>query len=176
MRRVACGCWLFCLLGLAGCGASLQTLNGMAEEGSVHGDAPIVAHVRTSIAAPPERVWALLVDAAGWPKWADQIESVSVDGPLVSGRRFTWKSGGMKIHSQVQMFVAGRALSWTGGALTGKAVHVWRLEPNASGGTDVAEDESMEGLLMAQMYSSAKLAEADTAWLEALKKAAEQAP
>ena len=176
MRRVACGSWLFCLLGLAGCGDSLQTLNGMAEAGKVHEGAPIVAHVRTSIAAPPNKVWGLLVDAAGWPKWADQIDSVTVDGPLVSGRRFVWKSGGMTIHSQVQMFVAGKALSWTGGALTGKAVHVWRLEPNASGGTDVMEDESMEGLLMAQMYSSAKLVEADTAWLGALKKAAERAP
>ncbi|RXH58476.1 SRPBCC family protein [Granulicella sibirica] len=176
MRRVVYIGWLFGLLGLAGCGDSLQTLNGMAEAGRVHESAPIVAHVRISIAAPQERVWGFLVDAAGWPKWADQIDSITVDGPLVSGRRFTWKSGGMTIHSQVRMVVAGKALAWTGGALTGKAVHVWRLEANASGGTDVSEDESMEGLLMAQMYSSAKLIEADTAWLEALKKAAERVP
>ena len=164
---------LLCVLVLSGCGESVATLNKLAASGSIHKGAPVIAHVQTYIAASPERVWELLIDAPSWSTWASQIESVNSSGPLTNGSSFTWNSGGTTIHSQVQVFEPERRLSWTGRALTATAVRVWELSPGPSGGTTVTVNESMDGPLMSLFYSAAKLAEAERAWLSALKQAAE---
>jgi hypothetical protein len=57
-----------------------------------------------------------------------------------------------------------------------KAVHVWELKPESGNQTLLTMKESMDGLLMAKLYSSQKLAEAGNEWLLALKRAAEQRP
>jgi uncharacterized protein YndB with AHSA1/START domain len=120
---------LFSTLTVFGCGYSLTALNRLAASGSIHDNAPVTTHLQIQIAAPPAKVWALLVDAPSWPKWQKQIESVTAAGPLRSGTQFSWRTGGNKIHSQVQLFEPEHRLSWTGTALTAKAVHVWELEP-----------------------------------------------
>jgi len=128
------------------------------------------------ISAPPQKVWALLIDAPSWPIWYPQIEHVETPTSLAIGTRFTWKSGGATIHSEVHLFEPQHRLSWTGTAFPAKAVHVWELESTPSGGTIVTVDESMDGPLMKRLYPSDKLAKADTDWLAALKRAAEQKP
>jgi uncharacterized protein YndB with AHSA1/START domain len=164
---------LSCALVFAGCGDSLTQLNQLAAAGAIHETAPVTAHVQILIAAPPAKVWGLLVDAPSWPKWQTSLESVTAPGPLASGIRFTWKTGGTTIHSQVQLFDPERRLSWTGTAMTAKAVHVWELTPQGNAQTLVTVKESMDGPLMAKMFPSEKLAETDNAWLAALKLAAE---
>jgi uncharacterized protein YndB with AHSA1/START domain len=161
---------------IGGCGDSLTTLNRLAAVGSIHEDAPITTHLQIQIAAPPARVWALLIGAPAWPTWAKQIESVTAEGPLEKGTRFSWKSGGTDIHSQVQLFEPQRRLSWTGTAMTAKAVHVWELQPQPGEQTLLIMKESMDGPLMAKLYPSQKLSEAGSRWLAALKLAAEEKP
>ncbi len=121
-------------------------------------------------------MWALLIDAPSWPKWQKQIESVAAGGPLGSGVRFSWRTGSTNIRSQVQLFEPERRLGWTGTAWTTTAVHVWELKPESGNQTLLTMKESMDGPWMAQIYSSQKLTEADTEWLAALKRAAEQRP
>lgn len=162
------------MLTVDGCGDSLAALNRLAAVGSIQEDAPVTTHVQIQIAAPPTKVWALLIDAPSWPKWQKHIESVTAVGPLASGRSFSWRTGGTNIHSQVQLFEPERRLSWTGTALTAKAVHVWELKPESGNQTLLAMKESMDGTLMAEIYSSKKLTETDTEWLVALKRAAEE--
>lgn len=164
---------LFSMLAGAGCGDSLTMLNRLAAACTIHEDAPVTAHVQTQIAAPPATIWALLIEAPAWPKWNKQIESVTAPGPLRKGARFLWRTGGTKILSEVQLFEPERRLTSTGTALTAKAIHVWELRPESSGRTVVVVKESMDGPLMAQLFSSRKLAETDTEWLSALRKAAE---
>jgi uncharacterized protein YndB with AHSA1/START domain len=161
-------------LAAIGCGASLDALNRLAASGSIHEDAPVTMHLQVQIAAPVEKVWALLIDAPTWPQWNKQIERVAAPGPLGSGTRFAWTTGGANIHSQVQLCEPDHRLSWTGTALTAKAIHVWDLEPKPGNQTLVIMKESMDGPLMAQMYSSQELATAGSEWLAALKQAAEQ--
>ncbi|HLK33469.1 MAG TPA: SRPBCC family protein [Terriglobales bacterium] len=158
---------------LEGCGPSLDALNGMAASGSIDAKAPVTARLELQIAAPPSKVWALLVDAPSWPKWQKQIESVTAEGPLRSGMRFSWKTGGTSIHSQVQLFDPERRLAWTGTALTAKAIHVWQLKLEPGNRTLVTVEESMDGLLMAQIFPSNQLAESEKEWALALKRAAE---
>jgi uncharacterized protein YndB with AHSA1/START domain len=164
------------VLTIVGCGDSLTTLNRLSAVGSIHEDAPVTTHLQIKIAAPPEKVWALLIGAPSWPTWAKQIDSVTVEGPLENGTRFSWKTGGTDIHSQVQLFQPERRLSWTGTALTAKAVHVWELQPQPGNQTLLLMKESMDGPLMAKLYPSEKLTEAGNQWLLALKRAAEETP
>jgi uncharacterized protein YndB with AHSA1/START domain len=153
---------------------SLAGLNRLAAAGSIHEDAAVKTHLQMQIAAPPAKVWALLIDAPSWPKWQKNIESVSVKEPLAEGTQFSWRTGGTDVHSQVQLFEPEHRVAWTGTAMMiAKAVHVWELQPTADGQTLVTMKESMDGPLMAQMYSSEKLSEAGRAWLAALKEAAE---
>jgi uncharacterized protein YndB with AHSA1/START domain len=161
-------------LAMSGCGDSLGKLNQLSASGSIHQDAPVTAHVSIQIAAPASRVWTLLTDAPSWPSWASQIDSVGSSGPLTNGKTFIWKSGGMTIHSQVHLFDPERRLSWTGTAMSAKAVHVWELTPEPNGATKVTVDESMDGFMMSALYSSEKLVESDKGWLLALKQAAEK--
>jgi uncharacterized protein YndB with AHSA1/START domain len=159
-----------------GCGDSLATLNRLAAAGSIHDDAPVTTHLQIQIAAPPAKVWALLIDAPSWPKWQKNIETVTATGPLTNGMTFSWRTGGASISSQVQLFEPERRLSWTGIAMTAKAAHVWELKPAPGNQTLLVMKESMDGPLMAQLYSSQKLTEAANEWLAALKRTAEQAP
>lgn len=149
-------------------------LRNLAAAGSIHEDAPVVVHLRIEIGAPPARVWAILIGTLAWPTWNKQIESVTTLCPLVGGARFTWKTGGTTIHSQVQLFEPQRRLAWTGTALTVQAIHVWELTPESGGHTLIAVKESMDGPWMSAIYPSQKLAAADNEWLAALKREAER--
>lgn len=71
--------------------------------------------VTFTVDAPPERVWTILADVQGWPRWTASMREVVIDGPLqvgavarirqprlpatawtvtevVPGRSFTWRS------------------------------------------------------------------------------------
>ena len=161
------------LLVSAGCGKSLSVLDQLAASGSIQEDAPIKTYLQIEIDARATKVWQLLTDAASWPKWQRDIESVKVAGPLAKGTRFSWRMGGTNIHSQVQLFEPEHRLGWTGTAMTAKAVHIWELRSESPGHTLVIMKESMNGPWMARIYPSEKLSQADRSWLEALKKAAE---
>lgn len=162
------------LLMTVSCGPSLASLNQLAAQGSIHESAPVVARVHIEIAAPPGKVWELLVAARAWPAWHNDIESVTAPGPLDRGTRFTWNTGGTTIHSQVQLCRPLQQLTWTGTVLTAKAIHVWELKPAAANNTLVLVKESMDGPAMSALFSSQKLAASDQAWLAALKQAAER--
>jgi len=166
------------LMVLGGCGPSMDRLDELARTGSIDQNAPVIARVQIEIDAQPAPVWALLVDATRWPQWDPEISKVSITQPpgagsLGPGARFTWGEGSTTVYSKVQLFEPERRLCWTGTALTAKAIHAWELTPAPGGHTLVAINESMDGPLMAKLYSSQQLAESAHAWLARLKKAAE---
>lgn len=158
---------------LLSCGRPLTELNTLAAGGSINANAPVTAQVMIQINANPGKVWALLADPNGWPKWNSQIESVSAPARLDKGVEFTWKTGGSPVHSRVQLFEPQRRLAWTGTVFTAKAIHVWELSEQPQNQTLVVVKESMDGPLMATLFPSRRLKEANNAWLAALKKAAE---
>jgi uncharacterized protein YndB with AHSA1/START domain len=51
----------------------------------------------TSIAtsAPPEALWRLFEDVAGWTGWNAGIERIALNGPFASGSTFDMKAPGM---------------------------------------------------------------------------------
>ena len=165
---------MYAALWQTGCGAPMSTLARLGSKGAINEQTPVHVHLQIEIAARPEKIWMLLTDAPGWPKWNSDVTKVVCQKVLSQGEQFDWTTGGSTIHSKVVLFEPQRRLAWTGQVYTIKAVHVWNLQPEPNGRTVVGISESMDGPLIASIYPSSKLTEADTAWLSSLKKAAEQ--
>ena len=120
-------------------------------------------HLQIDIAARPEKIWLLLIDAPGWSKWNQNVTKMVSQKVLSHGAQFDWNTGESTIHSKVVFFEPQRKLAWTGQVYTIKAVHVWNLQPEPNGRTLVSTSESMDGPLIASIDPSSKLIEADTA-------------
>lgn len=114
-------------------------------------NAPAVGSGEIRIGASPEVVWDVIADIEHWPGWNQDIASASLEGDLVEGTTFRWKSGRSTITSTLRVVDPPRRLGWTGRTLGITAIHDWRLEP-ADGGTLVRTDESWGGLL-ARLFS-----------------------
>lgn len=146
----------------------------LASKGQIDDKAAVQASTDILIAARDEKVWRLLSNIDGWPKWQSTISFARTTGPLKPGTEFTWTTGGTKIKSRLALVVPNTDLSWTGSARGAKAIHVWHLKAVEGGGTLVTTKESMSGFLLRMFYSSKDLAKSQKEWLEALKGAAEK--
>lgn len=109
-------------------------------------DAPAFASSEIEIRASPEIVWEVLTDFQGWPSWNGAVQSVKGGDSVAKGTVFKWKSGGSTIRSTVQEVERPRLITWTGGLLAIKAVHVWTITPR-NGRTVVRTEESFDGLV-----------------------------
>lgn len=103
--------------------------------------------VRRQIAAAPQVVWDLLVDAPAYPSWNPAV--VSLGGRIAEGERIDMVSvvaptRTFRLH--VGGVEPGRRMQWTGGLPLGlfRGVRTFTLEPR-DGGTDFAMEEVMSG-------------------------------
>ncbi|MFB7176431.1 SRPBCC family protein [Streptomyces sp. NPDC056257] len=137
--------------------------------------APAIVRLSTVIDAPLERVWALHTDIDGWPDWNAHVDQAELDGPLLPGHSFTWKTHGLDITSTVREIVPGERLVWGGPANGIEGVHVWTFEQTGSQVT-VRTEESWSGAPVdaAPAELGRALHDSLTAWLAALKARAEQ--
>lgn len=101
-----------------------------------------------AIAAPPEQVWAVLIDTAAYGEWNPVF--VQVDGKYEVGARVTNhvqppEGDVIKIENKVLDMESNRRLRQTGG-VTGIITfdHTWTLEP-VEGGTRVTQYEVDRG-------------------------------
>lgn len=105
--------------------------------------------VGIAIAAKPEKIWALLTDAPGFPKWnstVTHIEGTIADGQKIkvrvpiTTRVFPLKVGAVE---------ANRTMQWSDGfAPMFRGVRTFTLTPRADGGTDFAMAEVFSGLML----------------------------
>ncbi|HXR14637.1 MAG TPA: SRPBCC family protein [Terriglobales bacterium] len=153
-------------------GASVSD-DELARSGQIREDAPVKASVQIVIHATVEKVWSVLTDITGWPKWQSDISTAAITGPLQEGTTFSWTTGGTHIKSRLALVQPCNQFAWTGTAFGAKAIHIWKLSRLAGDQTMVRTDESMQGFLLTLFYSSKKLEETDQRWLDRLKLAAE---
>jgi hypothetical protein len=94
--------------------------------------------VETTIAAPPDDVWAVLADVGSYADWDNGVEKV--EGRLAPGEKlkvYSELNPGRGYPVKVSELTRGESFTWTGGAPLGlfKGVRTYRLTPeNGEGG------------------------------------------
>ena len=128
-----------------------------------------------TINAPIEKIWALVVDIDQWPQWNKAVESAHLEGHLVKGAVFNWRSGGLGIRSTVQDIAPLERLSWTGRTIGTRALHSWAFK-TTDRGVVVTTTETFDGWLPTIMPGTMQKKLDDTlpALLASLKVAAER--
>jgi hypothetical protein len=107
--------------------------------------------VVTEIAAPVQRVWALLTDARGMTRWNSTL--TSIEGPIELGGTIVMQvaeAPGMSFKPKVVRFEANRAMEWrqgTPGMFLGIRTYEVTAGPDAST-TRFEMTERFSGLLL----------------------------
>lgn len=108
---------------------------------------------RLTLAASPDRVWAVLTDFAAYPRWNAIISDVRTD--LREGASFRFRiriedAPALPFTARVVRCVPGRELAWRGGAPLVPALawgeHYFRLTPHGDD-TELEHGEDFGGLL-----------------------------
>jgi uncharacterized membrane protein len=94
--------------------------------------------VITAVAAPAERVWAILSDVERWPTWTESVTSVVLDGPLAVGARAKIRQPKLPaVTWTVTEVVPGRSFTWLSAA-PGSRVTGWHeVTPTGEGSCEV---------------------------------------
>jgi len=94
----------------------------------------VFVHNEGWIDAPPDIVWANLIDAAQWPSWYSNSADIRIEGGqsrLAKGVSFTWKTFGFPIRSTVDVFEPGREIGWSVENPQFRVHHAWVLVPKS---------------------------------------------
>jgi uncharacterized protein YndB with AHSA1/START domain len=140
-------------------------------------DATFYVRNEIEIAAPPEAVWAELVQPEAWPAWYDGASDVELEerGPhLREGASFRWNTMGFRFESRVHEFEPPYRLAWETRREALQGYHTWLLVRTPTG-TRVLTEESQFGLLawLQKWFQPNKLRELHDRWLEALRERTE---
>lgn len=140
----------------------------------INQQAPLVARKEIFIQAQPQIVWKIHTDINSWSQWQPSITLSKLEGSLIVGAVFQWKSGGITINSTVQVVEPNERIGWTGKAIGTQVKHIWTLKPHKDG-TLLTTEESMDGLLIKvlKVVMPKFLEESLDIWLQSLKKQAE---
>ena len=132
--------------------------------------------ISTTIHASPDRIWALLTDAAGFPRWNSTV--TSIEGEIAEGQTLKLKVPATKervFKPKVSKVERGKSMIWSDGtAPMFKGVRTFVLTPNADGSTEFAMKEVFSGLMLPLIKGSLPdFAPVFEAYAEDLKRAAE---
>jgi hypothetical protein len=102
---------------------------------------------RTTIAAPPQKVWQILTDLPQWPEWNTTV--VSTSGQVALGAKVTVTvkaNPGRAFPVKVRTLDAPSRMTWVGGMPLGlfAGTRTYTLTPH-DGGTEFAMDEVYTG-------------------------------
>jgi hypothetical protein len=111
----------------------------------------------TLIKASPERIWAILTDAAKYPEWDPMAEKI--DGRIALGEKvtaYTKLSPGRGFAAKVTEFEPGRKMTWSGGMPLGlfKGERTFTLVQQGNGTTEFTLREVFSGPMLALIGGS----------------------
>jgi hypothetical protein len=105
--------------------------------------------VEVNIQAAAQRVWSLLTDAEGFPRWNSTV--TGIDGEIGEGERLRLHVPGTDrtFTPKVSGVVPRQRMTWTGGfAPVFKGVRTFVLTPRSDGSTNFAMAEEFSGLMV----------------------------
>ncbi|HEY2405360.1 MAG TPA: SRPBCC domain-containing protein [Polyangiaceae bacterium] len=112
--------------------------------------------IQATIHASPDRIWALLTDAAGFPRWNSTV--TSIEGQIAEGRtlKLKVKAAGERVFKpRVSRVEPGRSMTWSDGMTPMfKGVRTFTLTPNADGTTEFHMKEEFSGLMLPMIRGS----------------------
>ncbi|ODU04204.1 MAG: hypothetical protein ABS81_11325 [Pseudonocardia sp. SCN 72-86] len=111
--------------------------------------AAVVTDNAAVVPASPDRVWELLVDAPGWPRFYGNARRIRLDdgaARIAEGTSFRWITFATPIRSTAVLYEPGVELGWTWTGPLSRGYHGWRLEEVADG-TLVRTIETQRGPL-----------------------------
>lgn len=109
----------------------------------------LMCRVELTIAATAERIWSLLTDANGFPRWNSTV--TGVEGRISEGEklRVHVPGTGRTFSPLVSGVVPNRCMTWTGGVFPlFKGVRTFELRPDGDGSTAFTMAERFSGLML----------------------------
>lgn len=111
--------------------------------------------VEVNIRAGAPVIWALLIDAAGFPSWNFTV--TQIEGEIREGEQIRIHAPGTHhtFRATISDVIPQQRMTWTGGlAPLFKGVRTFVLTPRADGSTDFAMRERFSGLLLPLLVRS----------------------
>ncbi len=134
----------------------MTTTNGAAKAAKTKAAFRMECTITSNIRAPHERIWALLTDAAGFPRWNSTVTSVG--GTIALGERLELKvptAPTRTFKPRVTAFEPGRSMVWSDGmAPMFKGVRTYTLTPKGDGTTDFTMTEVFSGAMLPMIKGS----------------------
>jgi hypothetical protein len=135
--------------------------------------------VACDIQASPERIWALLTDAAKFPEWNSTVTSIG--GTIALGEKLALKvplAPDRTFKPKVTGFTPARSMVWSDGMMPMfKGVRTFTLTPKDGGLTEFAMKEEFAGVMLPMIKGSLPdFREAFSTYAHDLKRAAEKSP
>lgn len=112
--------------------------------------------IQCTIQASAERVWSLLTDAAGFPRWNSTV--TSIEGTIAQGETLKLKVPAAPervFKPKVTRFEPLRAMVWSDGmAPMFKGVRTFTLTDKGDGSTDFSMKEEFSGVMLPMIKGS----------------------
>lgn len=114
-------------------------------------------HAITSrIAATPERIWSLLTDADGFPRWNSTV--TKIDGPIELGQKLALTvpaAPGRVFKPKVTRLEPQKEMEWSDGmAPMFRGVRTFTLTPQSDGSTEFTMVEVFTGIMLPMIKGS----------------------
>jgi uncharacterized protein YndB with AHSA1/START domain len=146
-------------------------------EGFLPENSPV--HVRNELfmKAPAAKVWDKLIHAALWPEWYSNSANVVIPGDasgyLKAGTKFTWRTFGVNLQSEIIEYVPGRRIAWTAKAFGIWAYHAWLIDETEAGAYVLTEETQHGWIARAgSIIFPRRMHRLHQVWLEQLEKRA----
>ena len=112
--------------------------------------------ISATIHASPDKLWALLTDAAAFPRWNSTV--TSIEGQIAEGQTLKLKvptAPERVFKPRVSKVEPGRSMIWSDGmAPMFKGVRTFTLTPNSDGSTEFSMKEEFSGLMLPMIKGS----------------------
>lgn len=112
--------------------------------------------VRCRVQAKPDRIWQLLTDAPGFPKWNSTV--TSIEGSIAQGQTLALKvpaAPSRTFKPKVTAFEPGKRMVWSEGmAPMFKGERTFTLSPQPDGATEFAMVEVLSGVMLPMIKGS----------------------